>query len=142
MTSSSDCTTWKIALSLVITSGGVLAGRTAATGAGNGQWEAPVLADVLWFAALALALRSFFEPVMVSYYPWPALAVALIPAAYGGWVRLLVAGVIAGGVTAQGQGPWHNVLAWWVPLVAGLLVLLAVAWPGRQRQVVAAAATV
>jgi hypothetical protein len=123
-------------------SGGVLAGRTAATGAGNGQWEAPVLADVLWFAALALALRSFFEPVMVSYYPWPALAVALIPAAYGGWVRLLVAGVIAGGVTAQGQGPWHNVLAWWVPLVAGLLVLLAVTWPGRQRQVVAAAATV
>jgi hypothetical protein len=108
------------------------------------QWEPRVLADVLWFAALALALRSFFEPVMVSYYPWPPLAVALIPAARGGWVRLLAAGVIAGGVTAQGQGPWHNVLAWWVPLVAGLLVLLAVSWPGRwrRRRVVAAAATV
>jgi hypothetical protein len=116
------------------------AGRTAATGAGDGQWAACALADVLWFAAVALALRSFFEPVMVSYYPWPALAVALIPAAYGGWARLLVAGVIAGGVTAQGQGPWHNVLAWWVPLVAGLLLLLAVAWPGRRRQVAAAAA--
>jgi hypothetical protein len=115
---------------------------TAATGAGNGQWERRVLADVLWFAALALALRSFFEPVMVSYYPWPPLAVALIPAAYGGWVRLLVAGAIAGGVTAQGQGPWHNVLAWWVPLVAGLLLLLAVSWPGRPRQVVAAAPAV
>jgi hypothetical protein len=72
--------------------------------------------------------------VMVSYYPWPALAVALIPAACGGWARLIVAGVIAGGVTAQGQGPWHNVLAWWVPLVAGLLLLLAVSWPGRWRQ--------
>jgi hypothetical protein len=109
-------------------------------GAGTGQWDDCVLAGVLWFAALALALRSFFEPVMVSYYPWPPLAVALIPAAYGGWVRLLVAGVIAGAVTAQGQGPWHNVLAWWVPLVAGLLVLLAVSWPGRQRRVVPAAA--
>jgi hypothetical protein len=96
---------------------------------------------VLWFAALALALRSFFEPVMVSYYPWPALAVALIPAAYGGWVRLVVAGVIASGVTAQGQGPWHNVLAWWVPLVAGLLLLLVVSRPGwwRQRPDMAAA---
>jgi hypothetical protein len=113
---------------------GSAAGETTATGAGNGQWEPAVVAEVLWFAALALALRSFFEPVMVSYYPWPALAVALIPAAYGGWARLIVAGVIAGGVTAQGQGPWHNVLAWWVPLVAGLLLLLAVSWPGRWRQ--------
>ncbi len=119
------------------------AGGTGATSGADGQWERCVLADVLWVAALALALRSFFEPVMVSYYPWPPLAVALIPAARGGWVRLLVAGVIAGGVTAQGQGPWHNVLAWWVPLIAGLLMLLAVSWPGRrQRQVMTAAAAV
>jgi hypothetical protein len=84
--------------------------------------------------ALALALRSFFEPVMVSYYPWPPLAVALVPAATGGWLRLVAAGVIAGGVTAQGQGPWHNVWAWWVPLVAGLLALLAVARRHWRRQ--------
>jgi hypothetical protein len=101
---------------------------------GAGEWDGVVLSEVLWFMALALALRSFFEPVMVSYYPWPPVAVALIPAATGGWIRLVAAGVIAGGVTAQGQGPWHNVWAWWVPLVGGLLVLLAVArrrW-GRQ----------
>ena len=54
---------------------GPQAGGTAATKAGNGQWEPAVVAEVLWFAALALALRSFFEPVMVSYYPWPALAI-------------------------------------------------------------------
>jgi hypothetical protein len=95
---------------------------------GSGEWPLPVLAEVLWWMALGLALRSFFEPVMVSYYPWPPLALALIPAATGSWLRLIVAGVIAGGVTAQGQGPWHNVWAWWVPIVGGLLVLLGVAW--------------
>jgi hypothetical protein len=97
------------------------------TRGGAVEWDGVVLSEVLWFMAVALALRSFFEPVMVSYYPWPPLAVALVPAATGGWLRLAAAGVIAGGVTAQGQGPWHNVWAWWVPLVAALLVLLAVA---------------
>jgi len=104
------------------------------TGGGAGEWDGVVLAEVLWFMALALALRSFFEPVMVSYYPWPPLAVALVPAAAGGWFRLIAAGVIAGGVTAQGQGPWHNVWAWWVPLVTALLVLLAVARRYWRRQ--------
>ncbi len=92
-----------------------------------GQWPLDVVSEVLWWMALALALRSFFEPVMVSYYPWPPLAVALIPAATRGWIRLVVAGLIAGGVTAEGQGPWHSVWAWWVPLVAGLLLLLLIA---------------
>jgi hypothetical protein len=101
---------------------------------GAGGWDGVVLAEVLWFMAVALALRSFFEPVMVSYYPWPPLAVALVPAATGGWLRLVAAGAIAGGVTAQGQGPWHNVWAWWVPLVGGLLVLLAVARRNWRRQ--------
>ena len=100
-----------------------LGGRVAAAG----QWPLDVLNEVLWWMALALALRSFFEPVMVSYYPWPPLAVALIPAATGGWIRLVVAGIIAGGVTAEGQGTWHSVWAWWVPLVALLLAFLGVA---------------
>ena len=59
--------------------------------AGDGRqgrlpWPPSLLADVLWWAALTLALRSFFEPVMVSYYPWPPMAVALIPAATLGWI--------------------------------------------------------
>jgi hypothetical protein len=104
--------------------------RLAARAAAAGHWPPDVLNEVLWWMALALALRSFFEPVMVSYYPWPPLAVALIPAATGGWIRLLAAGLVAGGVTAEGQGTWHSVWAWWVPLVAGLLLLLGVARHG------------
>jgi hypothetical protein len=96
----------------------------------GGGWPAEVLSDMLWWIALTLALRSFFEPVMVSYYPWPPMAVALIPAARS-WTRLVAAGVIAGGLTAAAQGPSHAVWIWWVPIVAGLVVLLALSWPGR-----------
>jgi hypothetical protein len=92
-------------------------------------WPAPLLADVLWWVALALALRSFFEPVMVSYYPWPPMAVALIAAATLSWPRLFAAGLLAGGLTAAAQGPSHAVWIWWVPIVAGLAVLLAICWP-------------
>jgi hypothetical protein len=92
-------------------------------------WSPELLTDVLWWVALTLALRSFFEPVMVSYYPWPPMAVALIPAATLSWPRLVAAGVLAGGLTAAAQGPSHAVWIWWVPIVAGLVVLLAVARP-------------
>jgi hypothetical protein len=92
-------------------------------------WSTGLLTEVLWWVALALALRSFFEPVMVSYYPWPPMAVALIPAATLSWPRLVAAGVLAGGLTAAAQGPSHAVWIWWVPIVAGLVVLLALARP-------------
>ncbi|HEY6493093.1 MAG TPA: hypothetical protein VIZ43_07445 [Trebonia sp.] len=104
--------------------------RGAEGGAGL-AWPTTLLTDVLWWVALALALRSFFEPVMVSYYPWPPMAVALIPAATLSWPRLLAAGVLAGVLTAAAQGPSHAVWIWWVPIVAGLVVLLAVARPVR-----------
>jgi hypothetical protein len=90
-----------------------------------------VLAEVLWWAAVTLALRSFFEPVMVSYYPWPPLAVALIPAATLSWPRLIAAGLVAGGVTGAAQGTSHSPWIWWAPLVAGLAIMLALATPGR-----------
>ena len=88
-----------------------------------------LLASALWWVALALALRSFFEPVMVSYYPWPPMAVALIPAATLGWRRLLAAGLLAGLLTGAAQGPSHDYWIWWAPIVAGLIVLLVIAWP-------------
>jgi hypothetical protein len=99
------------------------------------RWPPALLADVLWWAALTLALRSFFEPVMVSYYPWPALAVALIPAATLSWPRLVGASVVAGGVTAAAQGPSHSVWIWWVPVVAGLVVVLALARDWRPSRI-------
>jgi hypothetical protein len=55
--------------------------------------------------------------------------VALIPAAYLGWRRLWATGLLAGGLTAAAQGPSHAVWIWWVPLVAGLAALLALAYP-------------
>jgi hypothetical protein len=111
--------------------------RASATGAngeipGSGDaatWSTALLTEVLWWVALTLALRSFFEPVMVSYYPWPPMAVALIPAATLSWPRLVAVGVLAGGLTAAAQGPSHDVWIWWVPVVAGLVVLLALARP-------------
>jgi hypothetical protein len=106
----------------------------AAADAEPSVWSARLLTEVLWWVALTLALRSFFEPVMVSYYPWPPMAVALIPAATLTWPRLVAAGVLAGGLTAAAQGPSHAVWIWWVPIVAGLVVLLALARPDRARR--------
>jgi hypothetical protein len=109
-----------------------LAIRRRWTGQANQEglwWPNRLLATVLWWTALALALRSFLEPVMVSYYPWPPMAVALIPAATLGWRRLLAAGVLAGGLTGAAQGPSHDYWIWWAPIVAGLIVLLVIAWP-------------
>jgi hypothetical protein len=116
------------AAALTVDPGGSTARGVATT---DTWWPAAVLAEVLWWAAFTLALRSFFEPVMVSYYPWPPLAVALIPAATLGWPRLIAAGLVAGGVTAAAQGPSHDVWIWWAPLVAGLVVMLALSAPGR-----------
>jgi hypothetical protein len=97
-------------------------------------WPAELLAEALWWVAFALALRSFFEPVMVSYYPWPPMAVALIPAATLNWPRLISAGVLAGGLTAAAQGPSHAAWIWWAPIVAGLVLLLAICRPIRYRE--------
>jgi hypothetical protein len=106
-------------------------GRGGGARGGGTWWSAAMLTDVLWWVALTLALRSFFEPVMVSYYPWPPMAVVLIPAATLSWPRLVAAGLVAGGLTAAAQGPSHAVWIWWVPIVAGLVILLALVRPVR-----------
>ncbi len=41
-----------------------------------GMWRPDDLAALLWWVAVTLALRTVFEPVMVSYYVWPPLGSA------------------------------------------------------------------
>jgi hypothetical protein len=109
----------------------------AALGCGVFLWHriraAPArLEELLWWVAVALALRSVFEPVMVAYYLWPPLAVALAAAA-ADWSRLLPAGAAAVVLTFFSQILWRNPWAWWTPMITILVVALAFARPRRVR---------
>jgi hypothetical protein len=97
-------------------------------------WRPEMLQQLLWWTAAALALRSAFEPVMVAYYLWPPLAVALIVAS-GRWSRLLPAGITAIVLTFFSQVQWRNPWAWWLPMITllGLTLFFARAKTGRQR---------
>jgi hypothetical protein len=78
---------------------------------------------LLWWVAAALAVRCVFESVMVAYYLWPALQVALVVSARR-MSRLVVVSVLATVVTFGSQvssrGPW----LWWSLMTAGLAVTL------------------
>jgi hypothetical protein len=91
-----------------------------------GEWSQQALAGLLWWIAVALALRSVFEPVMVAYYLWPPLAVALI-AASRYWSRLFPTGCAVVVLTFFSQIQWRNPWAWWTPMVAGLALALFLA---------------
>jgi len=93
------------------------------------RWGDQMLEELLWWTAVTLALRSLFEPVMVSYYIWPPLAVALVAAARG-WPRLLLTGCVAVVLTFFSQISWHDPWSWWTPMVAGLALALFFARPG------------
>jgi len=107
-------------------------GQVRATG-----WTGPLLGDVLWWTAVALALRCVFEPVIVSYYLWPPLAVALIAAAVS-WARLIPASAAAAALTLVSQLRWPGMWAWWAPMIALLgLTLLFARIPLRGRRAAA-----
>jgi hypothetical protein len=95
-------------------------------------WTREIFQDVLWWIAVALALRSAFEPVMVSYYVWPPLAVALA-AASRDWSRLVPAAAAATVLTFASQASWRNPWAWWTPIVAVLGITLLFARPRGVR---------
>jgi hypothetical protein len=98
--------------------------RAARNEAGrDGGWNGDTLREVLWWAALALALRCVFEPVMVAYYLWPTLAVALI-AATRTWPRLLATSVMVAAVTFGSQSTWRSPWGWWGSMVVGLALTL------------------
>jgi hypothetical protein len=88
---------------------------------------------IVWAAALALALRCLTESVMVAFYVWPVLAVALVvSSALGRWRRLLLAGACATFTTVATQ--WHlGWLAWWSMATAGILATLLVGTPSLRR---------
>jgi len=103
----------------------VVAGRRWRA-ARTGDWDHETLIEVLWWSALALALRCFFEPAVVAYYLWPAVAVALIAAARS-WSRLIPAALAATVLTFASQIAWHGVWAWWAPMMVLLALTLAFA---------------
>jgi hypothetical protein len=86
------------------------------------------LAELLWWVAAALAMRCVFESVMVAYYIWPVLAVALIAAAET-WSRLIPTAVVAGVLTFVSQSPWRDPWGWWALVVGGLALVLYCARP-------------
>jgi hypothetical protein len=90
-------------------------------------WTQDELREILWWTGVALALRCVFESVMVAYYLWPPLAVALITASRG-WLRLLTAGTVAATLSFVTQSAWHNTWGWYAMVVLGLALAL---WAGR-----------
>jgi energy-coupling factor transporter transmembrane protein EcfT len=67
-----------------------------------------------------------FESVMVAYYLWPVLAVALI-AASRDWVRLAATSAAVVTLTFVSQASWRSPWTWWAPMVAGLALTLFLA---------------
>jgi hypothetical protein len=111
---------------------GFIAGRRWRPARHGARWSADTLQQVVWWVAVALALRSVFEPVMVSYYVWPVLAVVLIPASRR-WLHLLPTAVLTSTLTFVSQATWRGEWTWWTPMVAGLAVTLVLArLPVRQ----------
>ena len=98
---------------------------------GNARWSATELREVLAWISLGLALRCVFESVMVPYYMWPALAVALVVATRSRW-HLLRASVTAVLVTFLSELKWHSVWGWWGMVIVGItLTLVFAVYPAR-----------
>jgi hypothetical protein len=114
----------------------LIAGRRWRAELGQDGWSSQLLQELLWWAAVALALRCVFEPVMTAYYLWPALAVALV-AASPSRTRLIATSVAAVALTYASQLSWRSPWTWWAPMIAGLALTLLLARvpravPGRR----------
>jgi hypothetical protein len=87
---------------------------------------------VLWLAAVVLVSRCFFEPVMTPYYLAPPLFLCLVLASRQRGKRFWSSVVIAFEITVFAYhhlNPW----VWWVPIVAGLVAILALTYPGHEN---------
>jgi hypothetical protein len=114
-------------LAIVVACGcALIAGRRWRAARREVEWTPQILQELLWWVAVALALRCVFEPVMVAYYLWPALAVALV-AASPVWSRLIATSVTATVLTFASQLSWKSPWTWWAPMIAGLALALFLA---------------
>jgi hypothetical protein len=111
----------------------LIAGRRWRAARHSAGWSPETLGEVLWWVAVALALRSVFEPVMTAYYPWPVLAVALIAASVS-WPHLVATSLAAATLTGVSQLPWQSPWTWWAPMIAGLALTLFFARVPAQRE--------
>jgi hypothetical protein len=122
------------ALTVLLACGcGVIVGSRLRAARHAARWSPATLRELLWWAAVCLALRSVFEPVMVAFYLWPGLAVALV-AATRSWRRLIPTSVVAVAVTFGSQSAWRSPWGWWGLMVAGLALTLFFAGVPRERE--------
>ncbi len=85
---------------------------------------------IVWLVAVVFASRCFFEAVMTPYYLAPPLVLLLVLAARREVRRFGASVAVAVEVTVfsyRHLSPW----AWWLPMAAGLLALVALAYPER-----------
>lgn len=104
-------------------------------------WNPEFLQDLLWWVAAALAVRCAFEPVMVAYYVWPALAVALVTAS-SPWSCLIPTSLAAVILTFASGAGWRGPWTWWGSMITGLGLTLFLARtrnPAGQRKRVSVA---
>ncbi len=80
--------------------------------------QRPDALTVTWLAACALALRTAFDPVVLPYYTWPAIAVALIAAAARSPFRLGATIVAATLTTIMADTDIYAERLWWWILLA------------------------
>jgi len=113
-------------LAILVACGCALAAGRRWGDARGAPWSPDTLQAVLWWCAVTLGLRGVVEPVIVTYYLWPALAVALI-AASRDWSRLVPASAAAVAMTLVSQGAWRGLWTWWAPTVALLVLTLVFA---------------
>ncbi len=92
-------------------------------------WRRPQPPDrLLWLAALVLASRCFFEPVMTPYYLAPPLILAMVMTARQGGRRFWASIVLALEITVYAYYDLNEWI-WWLPIVGGLAVVVALGYP-------------
>jgi hypothetical protein len=122
------------ARSVVLVSGG--AGRLievlVAVLLGLYVWRRPQPPDrLIWLVAVCLGMRCLFEAVMTPYYLAPPLVLALAIASRQSGRRFWAACIVAFEISVfayQRLSPW----AWWLPVVLGMGVVLALGFPAAR----------